>query len=116
MWNATSASQSSACGDLRSRPQSRPERISRLAALRAAFGGAYIANERFTFGLRGSSILAALATAVDKVRAAEDGEAVLRELKRGGQAYFLYNEVESIERMHERLARLLPEARAARGT
>ncbi len=40
-------------------------------------------------------------------------EAVLRELKRGGQVYFLHNEVESIERMHERLARLLPEARIA---
>jgi len=40
-------------------------------------------------------------------------EAVLRELKRGGQAYFLHNEVDSIERMKERLARLLPEARIA---
>src|SRR5205823_170872 len=40
-------------------------------------------------------------------------EAVLRELKRGGQAYFLHNEVESIERMRERLQRLLPEARIA---
>src|SRR3989442_13014569 len=40
-------------------------------------------------------------------------EAVLRELKRGGQVYFLHNEVDSIERMRERLARLLPEARIA---
>ncbi|MBW8904464.1 MAG: DEAD/DEAH box helicase, partial [Betaproteobacteria bacterium] len=40
-------------------------------------------------------------------------EALLRELKRGGQAYFLHNEVDSIERMRERLARLLPEARIA---
>jgi len=40
-------------------------------------------------------------------------EAVLRELKRGGQAYFLHNEVDSIERMRERLTRLLPEARVA---
>ena len=40
-------------------------------------------------------------------------EAVMRELKRGGQAYFLHNEVESIERMRERLQRLLPEARIA---
>ena len=38
-------------------------------------------------------------------------EAVMRELKRGGQVYFLHNEVESIERMRERLMRLLPEAR-----
>ncbi|HEX4926563.1 MAG TPA: transcription-repair coupling factor [Burkholderiales bacterium] len=42
-------------------------------------------------------------------------EAVLRELKRGGQVYFVHNEVESIERMRERLARLLPEARLAVG-
>jgi transcription-repair coupling factor (superfamily II helicase) len=40
-------------------------------------------------------------------------EAVMRELKRGGQVYFLHNDVESIERMRERLARLLPEARIA---
>src|SRR3954468_1471702 len=40
-------------------------------------------------------------------------EAVMRELKRGGQVYFRHNEVESIERMRERLARLLPEARMA---
>jgi transcription-repair coupling factor (superfamily II helicase) len=40
-------------------------------------------------------------------------EAVLRELKRGGQVYFLHNEVESIERMAEKLRRLLPEARLA---
>ncbi|HEX6266387.1 MAG TPA: transcription-repair coupling factor, partial [Burkholderiales bacterium] len=40
-------------------------------------------------------------------------EAVMRELKRGGQVYFLHNEVDSIERMGERLARLLPEARLA---
>jgi len=40
-------------------------------------------------------------------------EAVLRELKRGGQVYFLHNEVDSIERMRERLTRLLPEAHIA---
>jgi len=40
-------------------------------------------------------------------------EAVMRELKRGGQAYFLHNEVDSIDRMRERLERLLPEARIA---
>jgi transcription-repair coupling factor (superfamily II helicase) len=40
-------------------------------------------------------------------------EAVMRELKRGGQVYFLHNEVDSIERMRERLMRLLPEARVA---
>ncbi len=40
-------------------------------------------------------------------------EATLRELKRGGQLYFLYNEVETIENERERLAQLLPEARIA---
>jgi len=40
-------------------------------------------------------------------------EAVMRELRRGGQVYFLHNEVESIERMAEKLRRLLPEARLA---
>jgi transcription-repair coupling factor (superfamily II helicase) len=40
-------------------------------------------------------------------------EAMMRELKRGGQIYFLHNEVDSIDRMQERLARLLPEARIA---
>jgi transcription-repair coupling factor (superfamily II helicase) len=40
-------------------------------------------------------------------------EAAMRELKRGGQVYFLHNEVDSIERMRERLERLLPEARIA---
>ena len=42
-------------------------------------------------------------------------EAVLRELKRGGQVYFLHNEVETIEQMREKLAKLLPEARIAVG-
>ena len=40
-------------------------------------------------------------------------EAVLRELKRGGQVYFLHNEVDSIEVMRDKLERLLPEARVA---
>ena len=38
-------------------------------------------------------------------------EAVLRELKRGGQVFFLHNEVDTIENMRERLEILLPEAR-----
>ena len=38
-------------------------------------------------------------------------EAVLRELKRGGQVFFLHNEVDTIENMRERLEALLPEAR-----
>ena len=40
-------------------------------------------------------------------------EAVLRELKRGGQIYFLHNEVETIQNRRERLETLLPEARIA---
>jgi transcription-repair coupling factor (superfamily II helicase) len=40
-------------------------------------------------------------------------EAVLRELKRGGQIYFLHNEVETIENRRVKLQELLPEARIA---
>ncbi|MGI9229829.1 MAG: transcription-repair coupling factor [Gammaproteobacteria bacterium] len=37
-------------------------------------------------------------------------EALLREIKRGGQVYFLHNEVESIVAMAEKVERLIPEA------
>ena len=37
-------------------------------------------------------------------------EACLREIKRGGQVYFLHNEVENIESMAEEIAALIPEA------
>ena len=40
-------------------------------------------------------------------------EAVLRELKRGGQVYFLHNDVATIEHRRETLQALLPEARIA---
>jgi len=40
-------------------------------------------------------------------------EAVLRELKRGGQVYFLHNEVETIQNRMAQLTELLPEARIA---
>ncbi len=40
-------------------------------------------------------------------------EAVLRELKRGGQVYFLHNEVETIQNRKLKLEELLPEARIA---
>ncbi|MBF0256276.1 MAG: transcription-repair coupling factor [Gammaproteobacteria bacterium] len=40
-------------------------------------------------------------------------EACQRELKRGGQIYFLHNEVESIARMAERLSELVPGAHIA---
>ncbi len=40
-------------------------------------------------------------------------EAALRELKRGGQIYYLHNEVDTIATRAETLARLMPEARIA---
>ncbi|MBL8380189.1 MAG: transcription-repair coupling factor [Burkholderiales bacterium] len=69
-------------------------------------------------GLRDFSVIAtapqkrvAIKTFVRREGDAVIREAVLRELKRGGQVYFLHNEVETIENQRERLARLLPEAR-----
>ena len=38
-------------------------------------------------------------------------EAILRELDRGGQVYFVHNRVQSIEIVHRRLRELVPEAR-----
>ena len=40
-------------------------------------------------------------------------EACLRELKRGGQIYFLHNDIDTIVTMGEKLAALVPEARIA---
>ena len=40
-------------------------------------------------------------------------EAIERELSRGGQVYFLYNRVDSIERMAEQISQLVPDARVA---
>ena len=37
--------------------------------------------------------------------------AIQREIKRGGQVYFVYNRVETIDRMRQRLEELVPEAR-----
>jgi transcription-repair coupling factor (superfamily II helicase) len=69
-------------------------------------------------GLRDFSVIA---TAPQKrlaiktfVRREEEGvirEAMLRELKRGGQVYFLHNEVETIENRRAMLEELVPEAR-----
>lgn len=69
-------------------------------------------------GIRDFSIIA---TAPEKrlaiktfVRREDEGtirEALLRELKRGGQVYFLHNEVETIENRRARLQELVPEAR-----
>ena len=69
-------------------------------------------------GLRDFSVIAtapqkrlAIKTFVARESQGVIREAALRELKRGGQIYFLHNEVQSIENMHARLAKLLPEAR-----
>lgn len=42
-------------------------------------------------------------------------EAILREVLRGGQVYYLYNDVENINKAAERLAALVPEARVGIG-
>src|SRR5690625_6489860 len=38
-------------------------------------------------------------------------EAILREILRGGQVYYLYNEVKNIDRIARELGELVPEAR-----
>src|SRR4051812_2126806 len=73
--------------------------------------------------LEGLRDLSVIATAPQRrlaiktfVRSESNGvirEAVLRELKRGGQVYFLHNEVDTIQNRREALERLLPEARIA---
>ncbi len=73
--------------------------------------------------LEGLRDLSVIATAPQRrlaiktfVRSESNGvirEAVLRELKRGGQVYFLHNEVETIENRKQKLEELLPEARIA---
>jgi transcription-repair coupling factor (superfamily II helicase) len=71
-------------------------------------------------GLRDFSVIAtapqrrlAIKTFVNRLSNGIVREAVLRELKRGGQAYYLYNEVETIENRKAELEALLPEARIA---
>jgi transcription-repair coupling factor (superfamily II helicase) len=71
-------------------------------------------------GLRDLSVIAtapqrrlAIKTFVRNEGSSTIREAVLRELKRGGQVYFLHNEVETIQARAGRLAELLPEARIA---
>jgi len=71
-------------------------------------------------GLRDFSVIAtapqrrlAIKTFVHRLSDGIVREAVLRELKRGGQAYYLYNEVETIENRRAELEALLPEARVA---
>ncbi|HEX5637323.1 MAG TPA: transcription-repair coupling factor, partial [Gammaproteobacteria bacterium] len=69
-------------------------------------------------GLRDLSIIAsppvqrlAIKTFVSEWNDAQVQEACLREIKRGGQVYFLHNEVKTIEKICAQLAELIPEAR-----
>ncbi len=69
-------------------------------------------------GLREFSVIAtapqrrlAIKTFVSRFSEGLVREAVLRELKRGGQVYFLHNEVETIGNWEAKLQALLPEAR-----
>ncbi|MBU0750781.1 MAG: transcription-repair coupling factor [Gammaproteobacteria bacterium] len=73
-------------------------------------------------GLRDFSVIAtppsrrlAIKTFVAPWSKGQVREACLREFKRGGQVYFLHNEVDTIENMREKLATLLPEARIVIG-
>jgi len=73
-------------------------------------------------GLRDFSVIAtapqkrlAIKTFVSRLSDGIIREAVLRELKRGGQVYFLHNEVDTIANMRERLEKLVPEARIVIG-
>ncbi|MDR1854748.1 MAG: transcription-repair coupling factor, partial [Azoarcus sp.] len=73
-------------------------------------------------GLREFSVIAtapqkrlAVKTFVQKMSKGVVREAVLREFKRGGQVYFLHNEVDTIANMRRQLEELLPEARIVVG-
>ncbi|HRF71879.1 MAG TPA: transcription-repair coupling factor [Accumulibacter sp.] len=73
-------------------------------------------------GLRDFSVIAtapqkrlAIKTFVTRFSDGIIREALLREFKRGGQVYFLHNEVNTIENMRDKLTKLLPEARIVVG-
>ncbi|MDQ8576597.1 transcription-repair coupling factor, partial [Klebsiella aerogenes] len=73
-------------------------------------------------GMRDLSIIAtpparrlAVKTFVREYDALVVREAILREVLRGGQVYYLYNDVENIQKAADRLAELVPEARIAIG-
>jgi transcription-repair coupling factor (superfamily II helicase) len=73
-------------------------------------------------GMRDLSIIAtpparrlAVKTFVRESNAPIVKEAILRELLRGGQVYYLHNEVKSIEKTAQELAELVPEARIGIG-
>jgi len=68
-------------------------------------------------GLRDLSIIAtppvqrlAIKTFISEWNTGTVREACMREIKRGGQVYFLHNEVDTIEKMGRELRELLPEA------
>jgi len=69
-------------------------------------------------GLRDISIIAspppnrhAIKTFISEWIDAQIQEACIREIKRGGQVFFLHNDVKSMEKMAAELAKLVPEAR-----
>ncbi|PIJ44938.1 transcription-repair coupling factor [Tatumella sp. OPLPL6] len=73
-------------------------------------------------GMRDLSIIAtpparrlAVKTFVREYDALTVREAILREILRGGQVYYLYNDVENINKAAEKLAELVPEARIGIG-
>ncbi|GFD68738.1 transcription-repair coupling factor [Alteromonas sp. KUL106] len=73
-------------------------------------------------GMRDLSIIAtaparrlSIKTFVQQRNKAVIREAIMREILRGGQVYFLHNEVESIARTAEEIAEIVPEARIAVG-
>lgn len=73
-------------------------------------------------GMRDLSIIAtpparrlAVKTFVREYDALMVREAILREILRGGQVYYLYNDVENINKAAEKLAELVPEARIGIG-
>ncbi|NND81951.1 MAG: transcription-repair coupling factor [Gammaproteobacteria bacterium] len=73
-------------------------------------------------GLRDISVIAtpprARLSVKTFVREWDDGllrEALIREIRRGGQVYFLHNEVQTIDKMQARIEQLLPEAKVRIG-
>jgi len=73
-------------------------------------------------GLRDISVIAtpprARLSVKTFVREWDDGlikEALIREIRRGGQVYFLHNDVQTIEKMQARIQDLVPEARVQIG-
>ncbi len=73
-------------------------------------------------GMRDLSIIAtaparrlSIKTFVQQRNKATIREAIMREILRGGQVYFLHNEVDTIARTAEEIAEIVPEARIAMG-